>query len=197
MRSLLIYLVNKDKEMAEQDIKSALRLDPKNGTCWQTLGLFYRHSKYPLSRSLMFRNYAEARTAFQLASTYDPSNLQLTIDLAALHAQERDYAGFRSCHQKLIGQLPNRSNFWLGFMIGYYLEGKYSQCIEVIQTYRETLNKTPSIIRQELVYLESECLLALNKRPDAIRVLHDGMSDILNEDAAKERLAILYGENGQ
>ena len=82
-------------------------------------------------------------------------------------------------------------------MIGYYLEGKYSQCIEVIQTYRETLNKTPSIIRQELVYLESECLLALNKRPDAIRVLHDGMSDILNEDAAKERLAILYGENGQ
>ena len=31
MRSLLIYLVNKDKEMAEQDIKSALwilRMEP-------------------------------------------------------------------------------------------------------------------------------------------------------------------------
>ena len=197
MRSLLVFLVNKDKEMAEKDIKSALRLDPKNGTCWQTLGLFYRHNKYLLSRSLMLRNYVEARKAFQLASTYDPSNLQLTIDLAALHAQERDYAGFRSCHQKIIGKLPNRSSFWLGFMTGYYLEGKYSQCIEAIRTYRGTLNKTPSVIRQELVYLESECLVALNKRADAICVLHDGMPDILNEDAAKERLAVLYGENGQ
>lgn len=82
-------------------------------------------------------------------------------------------------------------------MIGYYLEGKYSQCIDVIQTYRGTLNKTPSIIRQELVNLESECLLALNKRADAIRVLRDGMPDIINEDAAKERLAMLYGENNQ
>lgn len=190
-------MVNKEKETAEKDIKYALRLDPKNGTCWQTLGLFYRHSKFSFFHVLMLRNYAEARKAFQLASTYDPSNLQLIIDLATLHAQERDYAGFRSCHQKLIGQLPNRSNFWLGFMIGYYLEGKYSQCIEVIQTYRETLNKTPSIIRQELVYLETECLLALNKRDDAIRVLRDGMSDVLNEDSAKERLAVIYGENGQ
>ena len=53
MRSLLIYLINKDKEVAERDIKFALRLDPKNGTCWQTLGLFYRHSKYLLSLSIM------------------------------------------------------------------------------------------------------------------------------------------------
>ena len=45
MKGLLCYLLNKDKEAAEKEIKAGLRLDPKNGVCWQTLGLFYRHCK--------------------------------------------------------------------------------------------------------------------------------------------------------
>ena len=43
MKGLLCFLLNKDKETAEKEIKAGLRLDPKNGVCWQTLGLFYRH----------------------------------------------------------------------------------------------------------------------------------------------------------
>lgn len=46
MKSLISYLLNKDKAKAEKEIKAALHLDAKNGTCWQTLGLFYRHTKY-------------------------------------------------------------------------------------------------------------------------------------------------------
>lgn len=48
MKSLISYLLNKDKAKAEKEIKAALHLDAKNGTCWQTLGLFYRHTKYVL-----------------------------------------------------------------------------------------------------------------------------------------------------
>lgn len=143
------------------------------------------------------RNYAEARKAFQLASMYDPTNLQVIIDLASLHIQMGDYSGYRSCHQKLIAQLPHRSNFWLGFMMGTYLEGKYAQCVDVIRTYRDTLEKEPSILRQELAFLEADCFVAENDLPSAIACLRSRMNDILDEDTANERLATLYGQTGE
>ena len=79
MKSLISYLMNKVK--AEKEIKSALLLDAKNGTCWQTLGLFYRHAKCVSATILSGRNYAEARKAFSMASMRDTSNLQIVIDL--------------------------------------------------------------------------------------------------------------------
>lgn len=82
MKSLISYLMNKDKVKAEKEIKSALLLDAKNGTCWQTLGLFYRHAKCMPILILSGRNYAEARKAFSMASMRDTSNLQIVIDLA-------------------------------------------------------------------------------------------------------------------
>lgn len=45
MKALINYLLNKDKDAAEKEIKAALLLDAKNAMCWQTLGLFYRHCK--------------------------------------------------------------------------------------------------------------------------------------------------------
>ena len=144
-----------------------------------------------------YRNYAEARKAFQFAYMYDSNNTQLLIDLVSLHIQNRDYSGFRSCNQKLIVKVPNRSGFWLGFMVGYFLEGKYDNCIEVIEEYRKTLEPTPTILRQQLVYLESECLKAQGKTEKAITTLQSNMKDILNEDAGKEMIAVLYGEIGK
>ena len=46
MKHLIVYLIDKNKDEAEKAIKDALRLDPRNGTCWQALGLFYRHCKF-------------------------------------------------------------------------------------------------------------------------------------------------------
>ena len=197
MKSLISYLMNKDKVKAEKEIKSALLLDAKNGTCWQTLGLFYRHAKCVSATILSGRNYAEARKAFSMASMRDTSNLQIVIDLAALHAQNRDFAGYRRCYQKLIGQLPGRSQFWMGMIVGYYMEKNYEKCIEAIKAFRDTLDKTPSYQRQELCFLETECLVHQNKTAEAIQCMKEGMVDILNEDKAKERLAVLYGKNHQ
>ena len=197
MKSLISYLMNKDKAKAEKEIKSALLLDAKNGTCWQTLGLFYRHAKYIFRFFSIRRNYAEARKAFSMASMRDTSNLQIVIDLAALHAQNRDFAGYRRCYQKLIGQIPGRSQFWMGMVVGYFMEKNYEKCIEAIKAFRDTLDKTPSYQRQELCFLEVDCLTNLNKTVEAIQCLKDRMDEILNEDKAKERLAVLYGKNHQ
>ena len=76
---------------------------------------------------------------------HDSSNLQITIDLAALHAQNRDFGGYRRCYQKLIGQISGRSQFWIGMMIGYYMEGNYKMCIEAIHSFRGTIDETPRL----------------------------------------------------
>lgn len=128
---------------------------------------------------------------------HDSSNLQITIDLAALNAQNRDFGGYRRCYQKLIGQISGRSQFWIGMMIGYYMEGNYKMCIEAIHSFRGTIDEMPSYQRQELCFLEVECLVKQQKLAEAITCLKDGMKDILNEDKAKERLAVIYGENHQ
>lgn len=127
----------------------------------------------------------------------NPSNLQVLIDLAALHMQNRDIGGYRKCYQKLIGQLSGRGNFWIGMMVGYYLEGNFSKCLEAISVYRDTLDSKPSYERQELLLLEVRCYSGMKDLPKAISTLRDGMKEILNEDAAKEQLAVLYGKNGQ
>lgn len=143
------------------------------------------------------RNYAEARKAFSMSSMRNPTNLQVIIDLAALHMQNRDIAGYRKCYQKLINQLSGRGNFWLGMMVGYYLEGNFSKCIEAISVFRNTLDKKPTYERQELVLLETRCYEGMKDLPKAITTLKEGMKDILNEDAAKDYLAVLYGKNKQ
>ena len=147
--------------------------------------------------NLIFRNYSEAKKAFSMSALRDPSNLQVTIDLAALSIQNRDYAGYRKCYQKLIGQLSGRGNFWIGMMVGYCLEGNYTKCLEAIDVYRSTLDPKPSYEQQELLLLEVRCYVNMNNLPKAISLLHDKMSVVLNEYYAKEQLAILYGKNHQ
>lgn len=132
-----------------------------------------------------------------MASMRNSNNLQVIIDLATLHIQNRDIAGYLKCYQKLIRQLSGRGNFWLGLMVGYYLEGDYSKCLEAISVYRNTIPTTPSYERQELVLLEVRCYVGMKDLPKAIATLTAGMKDILNEDSAKEQLAILYGQNNQ
>lgn len=144
----------------------------------------------------MYRNYEEAKKAFSVASLRDSSNLQIFVDLAALCAQTRDFAGYRKCFQKLISQLSGRGNYWVGLIVGYYREGNYAKCLEAIEVYRGTLDPVASIIRQELLFLQIDCYIRQNESVKAIVTLEKSMSDVLNELAAKEKLAILLGKQG-
>ena len=127
----------------------------------------------------------------------NPSNLQVIIDLATLHIQNRDIAGYRKCYQRLIGEISGRGNFWLGMMVGFYLEGNFTKCLEAVSVFRETLPLTPSYQRQELALMEVRCYVGMKDLAKAISTMKENMKDILNEDRAKEELAILYGKNKQ
>ena len=132
-----------------------------------------------------------------MSNMRNPSNLQVIIDLATLHIQNRDIAGYRKCYQRLIGEISGRGNFWLGMMVGFYLEGNFTKCLEAVSVFRETLPLTPSYQRQELALMEVRCYVGMKDLAKAISTMKENMKDILNEDRAKEELAILYGKNKQ
>lgn len=145
----------------------------------------------------MGRRYEDAKKAFQFAFTLDPKNIQILIDLSELQIQVRDYAGYRTSKQKLIAERGSNSAYWLGFMTGAFLEGKYDLCRDIITTFRDTLEKTPSYTRQELVFLETRCFTQQQKWSEALATLERGLRDVLDEDKAKELQATLCGRLGQ
>lgn len=137
------------------------------------------------------------KKAFQFAHTLDPKNIQVIIDLSELQIQVRDFAGYRTSKQKLINERGGNHAYWLGFMTGAYLDAKYDLCRDIISTFRDTLEDKPSYMRQELVFLETQCFMVEKKWREAIGVLEKGMKDVLNVDKAKEMLAVLYGYVGE
>lgn len=143
------------------------------------------------------RKYVEAKKAFQFAHALDPKNLQIVIDLADLQVQVGDYAGYRVSKQKLMNERSSDNNYWLGFIMGAYLDNKFDLCVDIITTFRETLDAKPSYCRQELLFIESDCYARKKDWPNAIRVLEKGMGDILDESRAKETLARDYGYSNQ
>lgn len=95
-----------------------------------------------------------------------------------------------------MNKLSGRENFWIGLIVGYFLEENYAKCLEAIDAYRGSLKEGASYVRQELLFLEADCYLRQNESVQAITTLEKGMSDVLNELQAKEKLATLLGKAG-
>ena len=95
-----------------------------------------------------------------------------------------------------MNKLSGRENFWIGLIVGYFLEENCAKCLEAIDAYRGSLKEGASYTRQELLFLEVDCYLRQNESVKAITTLEKGMSDVLNELQAKEKLATLLGKAG-
>lgn len=138
------------------------------------------------------RKYGEAKKAFQLAYSLDPLNIQILVDLSDLQIQVRDYAGYRISKQKLMNERSGNNTFWVGFIMGAYLEKKYDLCIEIISSYLPSLEQKACYPVQELLFLEAECYACLKKWDEAIETIQNGMKLVLNENRAFEMLAVYY-----
>lgn len=139
------------------------------------------------------RKYVEAKKAFQFAHSLDPKNLQIVIDLADLQVQVRDYAGYRASKQKLMNERSSETNYWLGFIMGAYLDNKFDLCVDIINTFWESTEAGPSYCRQELLFIKADCLTRKKDWQAAITTLEQGMDNILDKNRAKAELAALYG----
>lgn len=134
----------------------------------------------------------EAKKSFQLAYSLNPLNLQILVDLSSLQVQVRDYAGYRVSKQKLMNERSGNQNYWMGFIMGAYLDKKYDLCIDIINSFFPSLEQKASYQRQELLFLQADCYYQLKKWNEAIDVITKGMKWILDEDKANETLATYY-----
>ena len=126
----------------------------------------------------------------------DSQNIQITIDLSDLQVQARDYAGYRTSKQKLMNARSGNSVFWVGFIMGAYLDKKYDLCIEIIESFLPSVEQTPCYQIQELVFLKADCYVQVKKLDKAIETIKNGMRFILNENKAFELLASYYLQKG-
>ena len=88
------------------------------------------------------------------------------------------------------------SVFWVGFIMGAYLDKKYDLCIEIIESFRPSVEQTPCYQIQELVFLKADCYVQVKKLDKAIETIKNGMRFILNENKAFELLASYYLQKG-
>ena len=95
----------------------------------------------------------EAKKSFQLAYSLNPLNLQILVDLSSLQVQVRDYAGYRVSKQKLMNERSGNQNYWMGFIMGAYLDKKYELCIDIISSFFPSLEQKPSYQMQEVLFL--------------------------------------------
>ena len=139
----------------------------------------------------------EAKKAFQFAHSLDPKNLQIVIDLADLQVQVRDYAGYRVSKQKMMNERSSENNYWLGFIMGAYLDNKFDLCVDIINTFWDSLEAGPSYCRQELLFIKSDCFAKKKDWAAAIATLEQGMDNVLDKTRAQATLATLYGRAKQ
>lgn len=83
---------------------------------------------------------------YQNALRLDPGNMQIMQDLYLLQIQTRNVMGFCETRRILLTMKPNNRINWIGFAVGYHLNGN----IQVLDTLNE--NRT-------LTYEDSELYL--------------------------------------
>lgn len=192
MKAILKYNVDKNVAEAEAGLKKGMMLGRRTSLCWHLYGIFQRTQKLFSIVLIIFRKYTEAKKAFQLAHSLDPMNIQIVVDLSDLQIQVRDYSGYRISKQKLMNERSGNGTFWVGFIMGAYLEKKYELCIDIITSYLPSVEQEPCYQIQELIFLQAACNAQLKKWDKAIEAIQNGMKFILNENRAMELLAEYY-----
>ncbi|KAJ1672572.1 hypothetical protein EV182_006920, partial [Spiromyces aspiralis] len=119
-----LFLTNLDQEQEGLRIaKEGVMKSLKSYISWHVLGLVYRAG----------RDYGEAIKCYCKALEIDPSNMQITRDLALLLAQTRRYAELLEVRKKIVEALPNERIYKIGLAVAYHLNKQYQQAIDTIE----------------------------------------------------------------
>ena len=92
-----------------------------------------------------------------------------------------------------MNEHSSENNYWLGFIMGAYLDNKFDLCVDIINTFWDSLEAGPSYCRQELLFIKSDCFAKKEDWAAAIATLEQGMDNVLDKTRAQATLATLYG----
>ncbi|KAF2145408.1 uncharacterized protein K452DRAFT_324414 [Aplosporella prunicola CBS 121167] len=123
--------------------KLALKSDVKSHICWHVYGILYRSAK----------NYDESIKAYKFALRLEPDSVQIQRDLATLQVQIRDYQGYILSRKDMLKARPQLRQNWTALAVAYHLAGDYTNAIDILERFEETL-KNP-VSRSDIEHSEA------------------------------------------
>ncbi|XP_026430230.1 N-terminal acetyltransferase A complex auxiliary subunit NAA15-like isoform X1 [Papaver somniferum] len=191
LRGLLLSLLGRNSEALEFASRGT-ESNNQSIFCWITYGLIY-HSDF---------DYEKAKECFQKAIYLSmnlldlPKNIQLLRYLSVIQAQMRNLPEFVESRARILTLQPENDLkdphlHHIASATSHHLNADYSKAIEVLKEYGKSLvdgdySKHDEVLLYELFLLEESGDLA-----EALALLHDKESIIVNDVALKERKASL------
>lgn len=83
----------------------------KSMFCWHTMGTIYKQK----------RDYLESSKCFQNAYRFEPDNIQLLKDIAAMQVQIRDHSAHVQTRLSILKLKPNMIHNWTAFTVANHL----------------------------------------------------------------------------
>ena len=150
MKGLILNSTGSKTE-AHSYVRRGLKADMKSHVCWHVYGLLHRHD----------RNYAQAARSYKQALRIDSKNQQILKDFSHLQIQLRLLDGFKETRLQLLQIKSGQRTNWLSFALANHLLGQHATCLNVLDSYIETLTEI-SKPDYEAKYEDSELMLYKN-----------------------------------
>ncbi|MBC7863611.1 MAG: tetratricopeptide repeat protein [Bacteroidia bacterium] len=169
-------------ELAEEQFKESLKIDPTAPSAQYELGCIYRFNGL----------YDDALKYAKGAATTEPKNeWYMLLYIECLH-NKKMYNEAASAYEKLIQQFPNKSDYYRELAKEYVYAENYQKAIKTYDNMGQKFGKTAEVYLAKIKLLRQ-----LKKNADAENELKKLIEEYPTESNYYTYLAELYQESGQ
>jgi len=149
MKALIVNAMGNHDEAMEL-AREGLKNNFHSATCWHVIGILEQRN----------RNYDKAVSAFKNALSKAPDNAAILRDYSAILNVLRRFDDYRDTRLTVINAKPQQNQAWIGFIMANHFAKDYDVALALIDTFRETLDKTTEDKRENVFnYDMSEVLV--------------------------------------
>lgn len=111
MKALFELGLGEENKALETAKIGLMKSKMKSMFCWHTMGTIYKQK----------RDYLESSKCFQNAYRFEPDNIQLLKDIAAMQIQVRDHSAHVQTRLNILKLKPNIIHNWTAFALANHL----------------------------------------------------------------------------
>lgn len=179
MKGLILNCMDKKTEAYEL-VKLGIKNDIRSHITWHVLGLLHRSD----------RNYKEAIKCYKNAVRISPENQQILRDLSWMQAQLLDFEGFCETRRNILLQKPGLKQNWVAFAISHYLTGNYSESLNVLDKFFESVTEERTKYEtSEILLFQNRCISKNGDVSKALDHLYSKESEICDKNALRVQAA--------
>jgi peptide alpha-N-acetyltransferase len=183
MKGLFCSHLPDRKGEAHDLIKKGIRADLTSHICWHVLGLYHRAD----------RNYEEALKCYCQALKYDPTNAQISRDVAHMQIHTRNIQAFIETRLDILDARPNIKGNWISLALAYHLNGDYQLAIDVLSSLQDNFKdeyNQKNFENSEFFLYKNWIMEALGKYDEALEDLEKIRNYVVDSTAWLEAKGI-------